>query len=284
MARSAAGPRMRDPGTEALLDLLSPARCQQLLNAITTATTRHSLSAGYAEALEFAGEHLRTAGYNVSITPITVGAGLSHNIVGGQPGTADNPGLVVVCAHLDSVNHVDGAAAPAPGADDNASGSAGALELATVLASRSWRHDLQIILFGGEEQGLLGSRAHVAALSAGDRDRIRAVLNMDMIARRNGVDAGVLIEGAAVSLDLVQRLAQAGATWTELEVFTSLNPFASDHVPFIEAGIPAVLTIEAEDSANTAVHTAADTLDRLDPQLTGQILRMNLAALVGLLD
>ena len=63
-------------------------------------------------------------------------------------------------------------------------------------------------------------------------------------------------------------------------VSTWLNPFNSDHVPFIDAGISAVLTIEAEDQANTAVHTAGDTAGTLDPGLAERVLRMNLAYLV----
>ena len=57
----------------------------------------------------------------------------------------------------------------------------------------------------------------------------------------------------------------------------SLNPFASDHVPFIEVGIPAALTIEAADQANDRIHTAADTVDHIDVDLAYQILRMNTA-------
>ena len=58
---------------------------------------------------------------------------------------------------------------------------------------------------------------------------------------------------------------------------TSLHPFASDHVPFIEAGIPATLTIEGADNANSHVHSADDTIDRINYDLALEILRMNVA-------
>jgi Peptidase family M28 len=269
----------RDPGTAALLDELSQARYLEYLADITAPASRHSLSAGYTEALQVAEARLRAAGFEVTRSAVAVGNGRCDNLIAEKAGTADHPDVVMVTAHLDSINHRDGPAAPAPGADDNASGSAGALELATVLATRAWPHDLRVILFGGEEQGLLGSKAYVATLSAGERTRIRAVINMDMIGRRNTAERGVLIEGAAVSQHLIDRLVAAAATWTDLAVFTSLNPFASDHVPFIDAGVPAVLTIEADDQANTAVHTAGDTVDTLDHELAEQVLRMNLAVL-----
>jgi Peptidase family M28 len=276
-------PGARDPDTEVLLDQLSQPRFLDYLADITRPATRHSLSAGYTEARDAVEGHLRAAGFDVSRAPVVVGNGVCHNVIAEKTGTARTPDLVVVTAHLDSINHRDGPAAPAPGADDNASGSAGALELGTALATRQWLNDLRVILFGGEEEGLFGSKAYVAGLSASERARIRIVINMDMIGRRNTVTRGVLIEGAAVSQHVIDNLATAAATWTDLSVSTSLNPFASDHVPFIDAGMPAVLTIEADDSANAAVHTANDTVDTLDPELSEQILRMNLAVLSDVL-
>ena len=58
---------------------------------------------------------------------------------------------------------------------------------------------------------------------------------------------------------------------------TSLHPFNSDHVSFLDANIPAVLTIEGTDDANHAIHSARDTLDRLNFDLALEILRMNAA-------
>ena len=104
--------------------------------------------------------------------------------------------------------------------------------------------DLRLILFGGEEQGLHGSISHVAGLPAAERARIAR-------GRQHGHDrlpehaqATVLLEGNALSQAVIDGLAAAAATYTDLAVQTSLDPFGSDHVPFIDAGIPAVLTIE----------------------------------------
>jgi hypothetical protein len=94
----------------------------------------------------------------------------------------------------------------------------------------------------------------------------------------------VLLEGAPVSSSQINALATAAATYTGLKVETSLNPFASDHVPFINAGIPAVLTIEGADSANGHIHSASDTLNFIDWSLAAEILRMNIAALAGWLE
>jgi peptidase M28-like protein len=280
--RPALRPGRTDPLTVELLGQLFPSAFDSDLKELVGFGTRHSLSSGFDEAAEWAADRFMSLGYTVAEQSIAVGSGRSRNVIAdlsGLDGDTDN--LVLVTAHLDSVNLVGGAAAPAPGADDNGSGSAGVLELARVLASTAWESNLRLILFGGEEQGLHGSRQHVAGLTPEDRARIRAVLNMDMVATRNTAEPAVLLEGAPVSQQLIDDLAAAAATYTGLRVETSLKPFASDHVPFIDAGAPAVLSIEGADSANGNIHTAADTLDHIDLELMLEILRMNAAALVG---
>ena len=106
---------------------------------------------------------------------------------------------------------------------------------------------------------------------------------MDMIATLNTPSPGVLLEGAVVSQSVINGLATAAAEFSTLAVTTSLHPFNSDHVPFIDAGIPAVLTIEGADGSNHNVHTAADTLDKIDTRLAMQILRTNVAYLAEIL-
>ncbi|MGC4943354.1 M20/M25/M40 family metallo-hydrolase [Kribbella sp. DT2] len=268
--------------TTDLLAQLSPAAYQADLTWFANLPTRHSLSATYTQAADFAEAKMVAHGYSTTRMPITVGAGHSENLIGDRPGAGPGPReLVLITAHLDSINHAGGPAASAPGADDNGSGSAGVLELGRVLATRSWQHDVRLILFGGEEQGLHGSKQYVAALPAADRARIRAVLNMDMIASKNSSTPTVLLEGAAVSATQIADLTAAAATYTGLKVETSFNPFASDHVPFITAGMPALLTIEGADSANGNIHSANDTLSTLNWPLAAEILRMNTAALAG---
>jgi hypothetical protein len=275
-------PARVDPGVANLLSQLSPTSYQADLTWFASLPTRHSLSASFTTAVDFAAARMVALGYGVTRTPISVGASHSENLIGDRPGSGPEPrGLVVITAHLDSINIAGGPAATSPGADDNASGSAGVLELGRLIAGRSWQHDVRLILFGGEEEGLFGSKQYVAALPPAQRARIRAVLNMDMIATTNTAIPTVLLEGATVSSGQIADLATAAATYTGLKVETSLNPFASDHVPFINAGIPAVLTIEGADSANGHIHSANDMLNFIDWSLAAEILRMNAAALAG---
>jgi Zn-dependent M28 family amino/carboxypeptidase len=216
--------------------------------------------------------------------------GSSSNVVAVPPGAG--PISALVTGHLDSVNHVDGPNARAPGADDNGSGSAGVIAMAEALtaarASAPAEFTVGFILFGGEEQGLLGSKHYLSLLSDEKRQALRAIINMDMIANLNPppdggpVVPGVTIEGGEVSRGLIENLSTQAATYTDLAVQASFNPFASDHVPFIEAGLPAVLTIEGADQANDRIHGPNDTLEHIDEGLAHQILRMNSAYMASL--
>jgi Zn-dependent M28 family amino/carboxypeptidase len=119
----------------------------------------------------------------------------SRNVIAERSGTAAAPrDVVIVTARLDSINVAGGPAAPAPGPDDNGSGSAGVLAIARAMQHHRGMLDTRFILFGGEEQGLFGSLAYVASLSAAERSRIRAVVNMDMIATVNTPVPTVLLE------------------------------------------------------------------------------------------
>jgi hypothetical protein len=277
--------RTVDDDTAELLASLSPESFEATLRFLTGLTTRHSWSTGFREAADRVAADLTEAGFAVTRPSITVGSGTSANVIGDRPGVATGDrGVVLVTAHLDSINLAGGPSAPAPGADDNGSGSAGVLELARALAGRDWRHDLRVILFGGEEEGLHGSRQYVATLDPAERARIRGVLNLDMVGVLNTAAPTVLLEGAPLSAALIEDLATAAATYTDLAVETSLQPFASDHVPFLKAGIPAVLTIEGADSANTNIHSERDVLSTVTTAMAMQILRMNAAALAGWLE
>lgn len=280
LARDVAARRAPLPWVQDLVGRVERAAFSADLTALASHPTRHSTSTGFASAAAWARDRLAALGYRTAEMPVPLpGGGTTSNIIAERDGTGPAPRqAVLVTAHLDSVNTAGGPAAPAPGADDNASGSAALLQIAAALRDHRGTHDLRLILFGGEEQGLHGSRAYVTGLGAAERSRIAAVVNMDMVGCRNTPAPTVLLEGAPLSQSVIDRLADAAATYTGLTVQTSLNPFASDHVAFLDAGIPAVLTIEGADGANTAIHTAGDTLDRIDHQLALEIIRMNVAA------
>lgn len=271
--------RASHPVAEQLAAAVDAGRLRADVEYLANIYSRLSVHPGYQTAAAWAARLLKGSGYHVTTPLITVGSGRSANVVAEKPGSGPDPKLVYVTAHLDSVNHDGGSGAQAPGADDNASGSAGVLEIARLLAAHDNRHDLRLVLFGGEEQGLHGSTQLVAGLPQADRDRLIGVINMDMVGTRNGTGpASVMLEGAAVSVPVMNLLAECAQAHTGLRVTTSLNPFASDHVPFINAGLPAVLTIEGADSSNHAIHTGNDTAEKINDDLIRDIVAMNVVA------
>jgi hypothetical protein len=273
------------PSIRKLVDKVSHATFQADLTQLVSFPTRFSTSDHYAKASAAARTQLKSVGYTTRFQNITVNGSSSRNVIAEKKGGAAGARKVVlVTAHLDSINLQGGPTANAPGADDNGSGSAGLLEMARVLQDHRSQHDLRFILFGGEEEDLFGSKHYVAKLSASERARILAVVNMDMIASLNTSTRSVLLEGATLSQRVIDGLREAAATYTQLTVETSLNPFASDHVPFINAGIPAVLTIESADNTNSRVHSSKDTIDHIKSDLALEILRMNVAFVARELD
>ena len=272
------------PWVQQLVDLLGRAPFEADLQKLVAFGTRFSTSAKYKAAAKLVRDQLSQLGYQVRQQNITVNGKASLNVIADKVGRGPAPRrVVVVGAHLDSINQVGGPTAPAPGADDDGSGSAGVLAIARALKDHPAVHNLRLLLFGGEEEGLFGSKQYVASLSAAERTKVVAVIHMDMIACLNSPQPSVLLEGALLSKAVIDGLAAAAATYTHLNVQTSLHPFNSDHVSFLNVGIPAVLTIEGTDDANHNIHSDKDTLATINVALALEILRMNLATTAKLL-
>ncbi len=273
-----AAARAPDTAVQVHVDRISRATFEPNLAELVALPTRFSTSAHYQAACDIVEQKLASFGYTTSRQTIGVGGSQSTNVVARRAGTGPAPRrAVLVTAHLDSINLEGSANAPAPGADDDGSGSAGVIEIARALKDVASVHDLVFIHFGGEEQGLFGSKHFVRSLSASQRSRVLAVVNMDMIGALNTVAPTVLLEGRVVSQPLLDGLADAASRYTGLNVETSVNAANSDHVPFLDKGIPAVLTIEGADSTSEEIHTSRDTLDRINFDLALEILRMNTA-------
>ena len=91
---------------------LAQASYQADLTWFASLPTRHSLSPSFTTAVDFAAARMVALGYNVTRMPVTVGAGRSENLIGDRPGSGPGArGLVVITAHLDSINLAGGAGA-----------------------------------------------------------------------------------------------------------------------------------------------------------------------------
>ncbi|MCS7207692.1 MAG: M28 family peptidase [Dehalococcoidia bacterium] len=171
----------------------------------------------------------------------------SQNIIAERPGTPPGARVVLLTAHYDTVEGV-------PGANDNASGTGALLTLAQRLREHSFPFALRFIAFGGEEEGLFGSRFYVQSLSPEEREGILAVLNLDVI-------GSAVRLATAGDFALQQTVLDAGRQIGIAVAGINLRDAPSDHLPFIQAGIPAVLLTTPDFRL---IHTPQDRLEFLD--------------------
>jgi aminopeptidase YwaD len=180
--------------------------------------------------------------------------GTARNISAELPGVDPAQGWVIACGHYDG--HDIGQAA-----QDNATGTAVVLEAARLLApfQKELKAGIRFVLFAGEEEGIYGSPAYVAAHSA-DWDSIRLVYNADIV----GCAAPLMLrtqnspELAAYLKQLP--LADLGAVVDDSDFINN-----SDHFSFSAVGIASLWAVtSAAPEGKYWVHTPSDTLDKLD--------------------
>jgi len=155
------------------------------------------------------------------------------------------------------------------GADDNASGTAGMLELARVLASQraTLQRSLVFAAFSAEEEGLLGSK-HYVATPAFPLDKTVAMINMDMIGRMK--DNRVIVGGSGSSplwKDLLLRLKPNGL---ELK-FQDDGYGPSDHASFYAKDVPVLFFFTG---VHQDYHRPTDDPDKINLAGANQVLEL----------
>ena len=180
----------------------------------------------------------------------------AYNVIGEIRGTEKPSELVIVGAHLDSWDL-------GTGATDNATGSAICLELLRALQATGLKpkRTLRVVLFSGEEEGLLGSRAYVEAHKA-ELDAIQAVLVHDMgTGMVRGFDLQAREDARGLMAQAIAPLNDLGVRELPLRVMNS-----TDHAPFDRAGVPAFAAIQEHvDYFEGTHHSQMDFPDHLQP-------------------
>ena len=224
--------------------------------------------------------------------PIHNETGTFHNVIGVIPG--DLPRWLILGSHFDTLDGIEGFV----GANDSGSSTGLLLELGRVLneAARDAVSFPTFILafFDGEEakvrygprDGLHGSRHYVRRLlEEGKRDKIRATIVLDMVGDRDLT----LTLPRNVDPDLLRLTFRAAAEEGVREKF-SLAPGAilDDHVPFLQAGIPAMNIIDFEFGSapglNDYWHTLEDTMDKISAESLGIVGRVTLRMVQHLVE
>ncbi|KAK0334990.1 MAG: M28 family peptidase [Pseudomonadota bacterium] len=242
-----------------------------------------------------------------------------------QKGTGDPNEVVIVAGHIDSrVTDVMNITSDAPGANDNASGTALVIEAARVLAGQKFNGTIVYALLSGEEQGLWGGKL-LAATAKARGWHVRAMLNNDIVGNTVGQNGQVVADRVRVFSEGIRAGDDAKANLTRraiggeddgpsralakaidgiaqadpkigLEVLAvrRFDRFGrgGDHSPFLDLGFPAVrfsVGIENYDRQHQDLRTEngrvyGDTVDGMDFPYLAKVTALNVATLRRLAD
>ncbi len=201
----------------------------------------------------------------------------TKNVVGMVEGT--DPELrnefIVVGAHLDHVKPLNGQVCN--GADDNASGSAGVIEIAEAIAMNPCKRSVLFITYTAEEMGLIGSRHFVASMVF-PTEQLKFNLNMDMIGRSDAKNAESRAHYVLTDKKYVTGIEQFitdlndGVTDFPL-IFDNQEdlPGGSDHQSFMNAGIPAFFFFSG---MHEDLHQPGDDPEKIDYAKAESICRL----------
>jgi Zn-dependent M28 family amino/carboxypeptidase len=204
------------------------------------------------------------------IGPVTT-VNLSVFIPGGDGRSQDR---LIIAGHYDTKRFKEFTFV---GANDGGSSAAFLIELARVLKNRKNAMPIELLFLDGEEAVVewrgtdhtYGSRYYVdAARKAGTLNQIRALILVDMIGDR---DLRISRESNSTPW-LTDIIWTAAHRLKRSEFIDRKTPIEDDHLPFLQAGVPAVDIIDLD---YPAWHTADDTLDKVAPislQAVGDVL------------
>lgn len=320
-AAQSTGPQL-DPRIEMLLDQVEPDRLQEIVETLAGFGTRHTMSTtdhpewgigaarewmlremtSYSDRLEvsFDAYDVEPAGRIQQRTDL-------RNVMAILPGRSDR--RIYVSGHYDSVVYgdYDEDAVPspptdgpydgyAPGANDDASGTAIAMELARIFAESGLEFDATLVFIGfaGEEQGLVGAGLHARRMAEEGVDVV-AVFNNDIIG--NSIGGNGIVDARTVrvfsespedspSRQLARYIRRIGSLYVpghEIRLIAREDRFGrgGDHTPFNRAGFAAVRFSESRENY-ARQHTVLDTPDGVDPEYLARNARVNAAGVASL--
>ena len=244
----------------------------------------------------------------VSYDTTKKGATDISSIVAVLPGVSQPQKRIIVAGHYDSIARARDTRAP--GADDDASGTAVVLELARVMSQRRFQKTIVFVAFAGEEIGLVGSNLYAVRAKA-SKEEIEAVLNNDIVGANvvgvihNDVDGSddmapdgddgdtgyrlrIYSPEPAQSpsrklAHLIQETAALYVPRLHLDLMSTADRYgrSGDHVPFQQNGFAAVRFTSASEHSNTQ-HTSDDTPDGVSAAFNAEVAKLNGAAAAAL--
>lgn len=337
-----APPPATDPAVQSMVDAVEAERIEADVQAMVDVHTRHTLSdttsdeRGVGAARRWLKEEFDRISeacgdcLEVKYQKTVVEAGETgripgdtpvYNVVAIQRGTEHPNRYVLMGGHLDSrVSSVMDSTSRAPGANDDASGVAGAVEAARVLSNHEFESSIVYVGYTGEEQGLFGS-THAAETAVEKDWTMAGVLNNDMIGNIEGIDGVVENntfrvfsqrrppdlhedswatryyggENDGPSRQLARYVATQAETYVrnlEPLLIYRLDRFGrgGDQMPFADRGFPAVRVMETHENYNRQHQDLrtedgieyGDTIDEVNFGYAEKLTGVNVATMASL--
>lgn len=274
---------------------------QQLHDIADISSSRFIASEGNVKAAEFMRSEFEHLGLKVWEEDLESSADVAQfisskaertgAIVGRLDGTDLADEAVLVAAHFDSVNWVD-ITDKAPGIDDNGSGLALVLMLAKTLAKSDVRLRKSVIFaaFNAEEEGLVGSTQVAPIVASGKYGNVTSIVIADEVAwpgsgsaKREAIFETLgTVHGTTALLDTFAHSVKKGDGVEGFKV--NKHGFGSDHMPFLEHGIPTVLLIEGDNMHHADLwgHSSKDTFEHVDFDFGASMSRLALSVVAKL--
>ena len=251
----------RDAQVESLASKVQASQIEDTVTFLSSMHTRHhGSSTGRQVAGLLADRYRELAGSrdDVSISFFNHSGTSQNSLVVRIEGQDSPDEVIVVGSHIDSISFWNG---QAPGADDNASGTATNMEIFRVLMENNVRlsRTLEIHGYAAEEIGLVGSD-EIAEKYRRDRVNVIAMLQNDMNLYSSGQNKIYLISNDTHS-GFNNGLNSLARNYSGLPVGSaSLSGGTSDHRSWTSQGYAAAFPFENPSNYNNYIHTANDTI------------------------
>ncbi len=260
-----------NPTTPVVASSCSDQEIQKLVDSVSEQNLRTNLEniaggnvsryvgqPGNQQKAEVIKQYMESVGLASSFQQFQGNGQALNNVIGDLPGQNTNE-YFVVSAHIDSIS---GPKTPAPGADDNGSGTVVFMEAARVLKgfSQCMKTSVQFVGFNAEEVGLLGSRHYVQNLGG---KTVKGNFNIDMVGNSTGTDCvDHNYVGGTNSETISNKMLEVIKKYNiGLQGKTNQFSAPSDNKSFSNKGLPAVSLHECVH--NQKLHTLDDTTQNI---------------------
>jgi hypothetical protein len=267
-----------DPFIQSLVDQVNADSISATIQRLQDFMTRHVLTDSGAAASQWLYDKFTAYGFVAQFDSFyRYDSTQERNVIANLTGTNGLANIIMISGHFDS----DATGNPdscAPGADDDASGTAIAVEVARIMKNHSWPVSISCIGWGAEEDGLTGSRNYAEWADSVDLN-IKALLNFDMVGYMNDAVPDVNFNGTYWLTQLCQQTAQIYAS--SLVTYAGVGGVSDDY-SFSNKGFPALGCIENPTPSVSGgypyYHQYEDLLVHLSPELYTNVAKAAVAA------